>query len=608
MKIVPDTSVLVDGRITRLLQTGRWDDVEILIPEAVVAELEAQAHRGMETGYDGLEEIRALAGNPRLRARFVGPRPSADQIRLAESGEIDAMVRDLAMAEKATLVTSDWIQARMAEAKGGAVEYLRKDPLVEWEKLGILRYFQPDVMSVHLRARAKPRLKRGRPGQMTIEEVDEPPMEERALRDLAREIVETARTHPRGFVEMDEAGATVVQLENLRIAIARPPFSDGFELTAVRPVAELELDAYEFADEIKARLRDRHRGLLVSGAPGAGKSTLARAMAAYLESVGWIVKTMEKPRDLQVSERITQYTALAGDFAKTADFLLLVRPDYTVYDELRKTSDFEVFGDMRLAGVGMVGVVHASRAIDGVQRLIGRMELGMIPQVVDTVLHVDAGKIERFYDLRLTVKVPAGMAQADLARPVIEVVDHASGRAEFEIYTFGEEVVVMPIEGLGATNPLWRMAEAELARTLRSDVGGRFEVRVDGDRHATLYVEEDEIGGVIGRGGESIKALEESLGLSLEVKPLEEAPRRPRGRRQDAGARPEIEQDGKSILLRLPRGMAGKDVEVIVDGSPVFRGSTGRDGTMRFGRRSEVAVAVLDASHRERDLRVRVVQ
>jgi ATPase len=46
---------------------------------------------------------------------------------------------------------------------------------------------------------------------------------------------------------------------------------------------------------------------------------------------------------------------------------------------------------MRLAGVGMIGVVHATRAIDAIQRLIGRVELGMIPQVVDTVIFIDKG-------------------------------------------------------------------------------------------------------------------------------------------------------------------------------------------------------------------------
>ncbi len=38
----------------------------------------------------------------------------------------------------------------------------------------------------------------------------------------------------------------------------------------------------------------------------------------------------------------------------SADILLLVMPDYTIYDEVRKTRDFQVFADMRLAGVGMI--------------------------------------------------------------------------------------------------------------------------------------------------------------------------------------------------------------------------------------------------------------
>src|SRR3990170_3882794 len=290
MKIVPDTSVLIDGRVTRMLKEGRWRDVEVLVPEAVVAELEAQAHRGMETGYDGLEEIRGLAAEKSIRLRFIGARPSRDQVELADAGEIDAMVRDLALQEKATLVTSDWIQARLAEAKGVAVEYLRRDPEVSWKELRVLRYFSPDVMSVHLRSGAKPRIKRGKPGAMEIQEIDEPPTEERALREMTREIVETARIHPKGVLEMDAGGATVVQLDNLRVAIARPPFSDGFEVTIVRPVAEVDLEAYEYAEEIKRRLRERHRGILVAGSPGAGKSTLAQAIAEDLESVGWIVK------------------------------------------------------------------------------------------------------------------------------------------------------------------------------------------------------------------------------------------------------------------------------------------------------------------------------
>ena len=41
---------------------------------------------------------------------------------------------------------------------------------------------------------------------------------------------------------------------------------------------------------------------------------------------------------------------------------------------------------MRLAGVGMVGVVHASRAVDAIQRFIRRIELGLIPNIINTVI------------------------------------------------------------------------------------------------------------------------------------------------------------------------------------------------------------------------------
>ena len=81
---------------------------------------------------------------------------------------------------------------------------------------------------------------------------------------------------------------------------------------------------------------------------------------------------MESPRDLQVGDTITQYAPLEGDMENTADILLLVRPDFTIYDELRKNHDFKIFADMRLAGVGMIGVVHATRPIDAIQRIANR--------------------------------------------------------------------------------------------------------------------------------------------------------------------------------------------------------------------------------------------
>ena len=52
--------------------------------------------------------------------------------------------------------------------------------------------------------------------------------------------------------------------------------------------------------------------------------------------------------------KVTQYGPLEGSFEKAVEYiLLLVRPDYTIFDEIRRAHDFGVFSDMRLAGVAL---------------------------------------------------------------------------------------------------------------------------------------------------------------------------------------------------------------------------------------------------------------
>lgn len=59
-KVCVDTCVVIDGRITELIERGKLKDATIIIPEAVVSELEYQANMGREIGYKGIEELRKL--------------------------------------------------------------------------------------------------------------------------------------------------------------------------------------------------------------------------------------------------------------------------------------------------------------------------------------------------------------------------------------------------------------------------------------------------------------------------------------------------------------------------------------------------------------------
>ncbi|MFH1834943.1 MAG: ATPase, T2SS/T4P/T4SS family [Methanobacteriota archaeon] len=455
--IVPDTSVLVDGRITEVLGEYTKDsELEIIIPNAVVAELEAQANDGKETGFDGLLELQRLQ-ELKLELKFIvnfsGEHPKPSDLLHAGTGRVDHLIRNVAEEKNALFVTSDRVQAQVAESRGLAVRFI--EPKTRDKEPSVFSLFDGKTMSLHLKENTCVYAKKGSVGSVKLEKISEK-ISRSILEEKVKEVCECAHRDPCGYVELEEKGATVIQLREYRIVITRSPFSDGLEMTIVKPLVKTKLSDYSLSGKLVDRLDSHAEGVFVAGPPGAGKTTFVQALAEHYRRKGKIIKTMEHPRDLQVHEDITQYGPLDGSMEKTGDLLLLVRPDYTIYDELRKTSDFKVFSDMRLAGVGLVGVTHASKAIDAIQRLVGRVELGVIPHVVDTLIFIRAGFVESVYELSMTVKVPHGMTESDLARPVIQVRDFESGKPEFELYSFGEEVAVIPISEVKAGTPRGR--------------------------------------------------------------------------------------------------------------------------------------------------------
>ncbi|GGM70104.1 ATPase [Halarchaeum rubridurum] len=618
MKIVPDTSVVIDGRISRRVESGEYAGATVYVPEAVIGEIEAQANNGREIGWDGLSELQRLAeladaGD--IDVEYVGERASEAEIQRASAGAIDAKIRDLAVAHDATFVTSDIVQAEVAKAKGLAVEYLEPEAR-EVEALAIENYFDESTMSVHLKDGVVPMAKRGDVGNITYQEIGETELDTETLKEYASEIRDTAKRSDDAFIELSEEGMTIAQVRDMRIAIATPPFSDGFEITAVRPIVKTTMADYEHEEDLKERLLERDRGVLIAGAPGAGKSTFAQAVAEFLDDNGYVVKTMEKPRDLQVEEEITQYTELGGSMEKTADSLLMVRPDYTIYDEVRKTDDFEVFSDMRLAGVGMVGVVHATRPIDALQRLVGRVELGMIPQIVDTVVFIEDGDVDTVYNVTTEVKVPEGLMEEDLARPVIQVTDFETGTPAYEIYTFNRQVVTVPLDGENGASEsgVDKLAKNEIEREIRSATRGPVEVELRSGNEAVAYVTEDDISHVIGKGGGRIQDIENRLGVTIDVRTFEDkpdhadAPSDGGSERGGAGGAdasevggevvtPEI--TGQHIIIPVTEASPGETVEVRADGEYLCTATVGRGGEIQISRGSAIAEELERAIDRE---------
>jgi ATPase len=604
MKIVPDTSVIVDGRITKIVQEDEYKGCEVVIPEAVVSELENQANRGRETGFNGLEELKNLQElytEGAIDLIYVGKRPSLEQISLAKGGEIDAMIRDTAQKTDSTLITSDKVQTEVAKAQGLEVIYLRPE-MVGYKELGVARFFDKNTMSVHLKEDVVPMAKKGTPGNIKLVKLGSKPMSYQEIESMAREIVERTKSDFKSFIEIEMEGATVVQFREYRISIARPPFSDGFEITVVRPVAKVSLKDYRLPDKLIERLRERAKGILIAGPPGAGKTTFAQAIAEfYSKDLNAIVKTMESPRDLQVGNEITQYAPLERSMEKTADILLLVRPDYTIYDELRKTRDFRIFADMRLAGVGMIGVVHATRPIDAIQRILGRVELGIIPSIVDTTIFINNGNVEAVYDVALTVKVPSGMLEADLSRPVIEIRNFDTGDLTHEIYTYGEQTIVMEV---GITTyektPVQKIAEREIIKEIKRTVpGAHIEVDMKSDKRATVWMDEEYIPKLIGKKGKTIDEVEKRIGISIGVEPF-------RAREVEEKFGVDVELSGNYVVLNFGKDNVGTPFDILVDGEYLFTATVGKKGTIKIKNDIELASIILEALKRETPIEARI--
>jgi len=595
-KIVPDTSVLIPGTVSGLIKDGKIKRARVIIPMAVVDELQAQASRHRDIGFSGLAEIkkiREVGEKQGVRIEFVGERPTMEEIQLAKKGRIDALIRDVAKHEHAMLLTSDYVQALVAEAENIEVKYIPKEPL---RRIRLESFFTPDTQSVHLKVGVNPMAKKGRPGNVNLVNIRNKKCTEEEIKGIINQVMSKARTDQESFIEISKQGALVVQLGDYRIAITRPPFSDALELTAVRPIAKVRLADYKMHKQLEKDIVEKSSGVLIAGPPGSGKSTFAASLADYLVFHNKIVKTFEQPRDLQVGPEVTEYAPLEGDWEKTAELLLLVRPDYTIFDEIRKTKDFRVFGDMRLAGVGMIGVVHSTGPVSAIQRFIGRLELGIIPHVIDTVIYIKDGHIEEVYALSLTVKIPTGMQDEDLTRPVVEIRDFETKELKYEIYTYGEENVIVPVQAGEKESSLKKLAKESIYSKLRH-WDPAMQVEFLGENRIAIRVRNDVIAKLIGKKGKNIEQIEKQLGVRISVEP------------KQATLKGEIdfdwEETGANFYLLVDPKLTGKNLDIYDGEDFLFSAIAGRNGRIKIRKRTELGRKALQA-YLSKNLRVLV--
>jgi ATPase len=220
----------------------------------------------------------------------------------------------------------------------------------------------------------------------------------------------------------------------------------------------------------------------------------------------------------------------------------------------------------------------------------------MIPNVIDTVIFLKDGEIKKVYELNLVVKVPSGMVSPDLARPVIEVRDFETGKLEYEIYTYGEENIIVPVSEVEKyLKDHMKLVEEKLRERFKL-YDPNAEVEVISPGKAIVRVDKSILPKIIGRRGETINKIEHELGISIDLMPTISK------KYKEVGY--EYVEKSKTIEFVIPSQYSGTRVNVYIGRDYLQTVTVGRNGRIKFLKNSELGRMIVKALEEGSDIKL----
>ena len=177
------------------------------------------------------------------------------------------------------------------------------------------------------------------------------------------------------------------------------------------------------------------------------------------------------------------------------------------------------------------------------------------------------------------------MTQDDLARAVIVITEHPSSEPKFEIYTFGDQVVVVPVSQEQDSQSS-EETKARVADEISNFLGtNHVEVKMKGSGKAVVRVPEPMMARLIGRKGASISELERKLKVRLDVEANE----------PDKDDKVDIVPLVKNRIIYLDTGKKNSSVNIYIDDILVLQAISSNKGIVRIKADSGAGSAIYKA-------------
>ena len=191
------------------------------------------------------------------------------------------------------------------------------------------------------------------------------------------------------------------------------------------------------------------------------------------------------------------------------------------------------------------------------------------------------------------------MKEADLARPVIEVRDFETGELKNEIYTYGEQTIVMDMDLVNGSSQednykssVDKIAEKEILRKIKKLLPkkAKVEVEVISPERANIYIPDEFVPKIIGKNGKRIAEIEESIGISLGVEVIEDKPV------NKAPFEVDIVHTKKQLILDLGKeNGGGKNFDIFINNDYLLTATTSKKGEIKIKRGIELSDIIIEA-------------